>query len=258
MFRKPAYLLHRPDDGACGGDGGERHGDVLCDAFATLLLAVLRLHVHDVVLLQIEAGGVEDVAAAEVVDENLPFLADFADDGHLVHTGVGGEVAGVGNGLEEGDAVAPDGVGAVAADSTEDGIFEVEEVDGDEGILDVVALDDAVLDELRHLGECAALDVDLSEHGEVDVAVNIHAVTLVVAVGSGGDFTGAADANGSGLGVEGECEFGLLAADSDAQPVVAVDNGLMFALERITFAHLHVLQIHEVLTADAGGQCQQC
>ena len=30
------------------------------------------------------------------------------------------------------------------------------------------------------------------------------------------------------------------------------------ALEMIAFAHLHVLQIHEVLAADAGGQCQQC
>ena len=111
---------------------------------------------------------------------------------------------------------------------------------------------------MGNLGECATLDVDLSEHGEVDVAVDVHAVALVVAIGSGGDFAGAADANGSGLGVEGECEFGLLAADGDAQPVVAVDNGLMFALEMIAFAHLHVLQIHEVLAADAGGQCQQC
>ena len=106
------WLFGHPKDGRDGGDDGKHRGADLPAAVFVVLLAVFGFHVDDVVLLQVEARRLEEVLAAQVVHEHLALAVDFADHGHAVYLGLGREVAGIGDGLEQGDAVAVDREGA--------------------------------------------------------------------------------------------------------------------------------------------------
>ena len=60
-------LLDGPDDGADGRDEREDSGGVLPALVLAVLLAVFRFDIDDVVLLQVEAGRLEQLLAAQVV-----------------------------------------------------------------------------------------------------------------------------------------------------------------------------------------------
>ena len=96
-----------------------------------------RRHVHDVVLLEVVGRGVEDRGARQVQGVDLPLAVLLADDLHVFALAVDGEVAGQGEGLEDGDLVTGDVVGARGGDLSEDGDLEVQELDRVDGVLNI-------------------------------------------------------------------------------------------------------------------------
>ena len=120
-------LLDGPDDGADGRDEREDSGGVLPALVLAVLLAVFRFDIDDVVLLQVEAGRLEQVLAAQVVLVHHPLPVLLTDDRHTVHPAPLGDVARLGDGLQQGDAVALHREGAGVAHRAQDGILEIEE-----------------------------------------------------------------------------------------------------------------------------------
>ena len=113
----------------------------------------------------------EYVAVAKVDHVDVALVAVFTDDLDAVAASEDCEVAGKGESTENGDLVACDGEGPGAVDLTEDADLEVEELDGDDGVLDVAAGDDLVTDEILELPAGLATGRNGAEDGEIDVAV---------------------------------------------------------------------------------------
>lgn len=240
-YRSESALFGGPNDRASGSDDGERNGEPLDEVGLFFALGLARADVDDIVLRQIVDGRVEDVGVADVDGVDSALAAFFADDGDAAEVGVCGEVAGLGDGLEEGDAVAGAGVSAVGVGGAEDAVAEVAEFNRHDRFLDVSALDDASADFVGSLGDGEAGDVDLAQDGEVDVAFAIDTVVLVGRdlAGSGGLAAGR-DAIRAGRDVEGDCELGVLAADDDGEAVVALDARLESLSDGVSLVVVHV------------------
>lgn len=249
-------VFGHPVDVTNRGDQRRDARDVAPHLLARVGTLLLGFHIHDVVLLQVVAGREEEVFAPQVVGVFYAFAALLADDMHAIHAPVGRHVARLGDGLQQGDAPVVHVIDAGAARRTEHGVAEVEERERDEGIFDVFALDDAIADEVGDLAHLEAVHVQRAEDGELDVAVQVHAV----ARGGRrelGRYLARRGTHLVGSGVERGGQFGVLAAHGDGEAVVDVDHGLALHVVGITDALLHVLQIDEVLVRLAGTHAPQ-
>lgn len=140
-------LFKSPHQRADGCHKREQDGYDTETAVFVVSLAILRFYIDDVILLQVEAGRVEDILAAQVMNEHLAFVAFFTDHGHAVDPGFGSQVSGIGNCFQQRDAVTVAGKGSVASYGSQYGVFEVQDINGDKGILDVVACLDLILNQ---------------------------------------------------------------------------------------------------------------
>lgn len=256
-YRSESALFGGPNDRASGRDDGERYGEPLDEVCLFFALGLAGANVDDVVLRQVVDGRVEDVGVADVDGVDSTLAAFFADDGDATEVGVGGEVAGLGYGLEESDAVAGAGVSAVGVGGAEDAVAEVAEFNRYDGFLDVSAFDDAAADFVGRLWDGEAGDVDLAQDGEVDVAFGVDAVVLVVRyLGGSGGLAAGRDAIRAGRDVEGDCELGVLAADDDGEAVVALDAGLESLSNGVSLVVGHVGDVEVIFLrfASAGAQ----
>ena len=130
-------LLDGPDDGADGRDEREDSGGVLPALVLAVLLAVFRFDIDDVVLLQVEAGRLEQPLLRRSAGHHpLPVL--LTDDRHTVHPAPLGDIARLGDGLQQGDAVALHREGAGVAHRAQDGILEIEELQRHQRVLDIL------------------------------------------------------------------------------------------------------------------------
>ena len=162
-------LLDGPDDGADGRDEREDSGGVLPALVLAVLLAVFRFDIDDVVLLQVEAGRLEQLLAAQVVLVHHPLPVLLTDDRHTVHPAPLGDIARLGDGLQQGDAVALHREGAGVAHRAQDGILEIEELQRHQRVLDILPVDDAVAYQGGHLAHLQPLHMQLAQDGETNV-----------------------------------------------------------------------------------------
>lgn len=132
-------VLDEDDGGGEEGEEGEPCGD---EAHAVGIVGVLiaahevGLYVDDVVLLEVEDGGAEEVLGADVHVVALELGAFLAHDEDAAAVGLDGEVAGEADGFEEGEVVARDGVVAGLLDFAEERDVLVGGVDGDYGVVE--------------------------------------------------------------------------------------------------------------------------
>ena len=108
----------------------------------------------------------------------LALAIALADDCHGAQLGIRLEVAGIGNGIEEGHTVIIHREGAGMAHSAQHCVAEVEKLERHLRVLDVVAFYYLVLDHFGHLAHAKSLDMQSAQDGEVDVAVHIHTITF--------------------------------------------------------------------------------
>ena len=173
----------RPHCGANSRQDGRGEGHVLEGLVLAVLLPVLRLHVDDVVLLEEEARGVEDVLAPDVVQENLLVPVSLPDHRYAVQASLRGKVPGIGNSLEDGDAAVLHRERTVAADGPEHGVFEIQEINRHNRGLDIVTVDDFLPYQLRGLAQVKPRKMEGAENREFDVPVHVHPVALRVESG---------------------------------------------------------------------------
>ena len=169
-----------PDDGARGCDGAHEHCGDLHAPVLSVLLAELRLHVDDVVLLQEETRRLEDVAVADVVEVDPLVAVLLPDDGHPVEPCLVGQVARVGDRLQQGDPAALHGERSVLAHGSPDGVLEVEELHAHYGSLDVVAVDNQILDPVLGLAQGKSFKMDVSKDRKLDVSLGVDLVARLV------------------------------------------------------------------------------
>ena len=172
-------LLDGPDDGADGRDEREDSGGVLPALVLAVLLAVFRFDIDDVVLLQVEAGRLEQLLAAQVVLVHHPLPVLLTDDRHTVHPAPLGDIARLGDGLQQGDAVALHREGAGVAHRAQDGILEIEELQRHQRVLDILPVDDAVAYQGGHLAHLQPLHMQLAQDGETNVPFHVHTVAFL-------------------------------------------------------------------------------
>ena len=193
--------LLEPEDqeGDGGGEGGDRDpeggaADVVAVDRGLAAALVVGGHVDDVALLDVEGGGgVEGLAVEEIELEDFVALGAVAHEGDVFPLAVDREVTGLAEGVHQGEAVAVDLVAAGTGDFTQDGVGEVHEFHGDDGVLDLAALDEELLDVVLGLLAGAVGDLDLADHGEVDVAVGVDGVAADALAGGGGAATTAGE-----------------------------------------------------------------
>ena len=214
------------DGGREGADGDpKRTGSYVVTIDGGLAAALLvGRNVDHVALLDVESrGGIQLLGVEQVELVDVVLLAVVADQGDVFALAVDREVAGEADGVEDGESVAVDLEAAGTVDFTEHGEAEVHELDGDDGVLDLAALDEEFLDVLGSLLSRAVGDADGADHREVDVTVGVHGVAGDgVGGGQGGSGAGG---GGQGLrlsdtgGVVGEIEhrgdLGIAAVDDD-------------------------------------------
>lgn len=93
---------------------------------------------------------------------NATVVAFLANDAYALQVRLVRQVAGLGNGLEQVNAVAADVIGARRAHGAQHRIAEVEEVDAYERIFDIIARFDAAFNLVDSLVERFALQVNLA------------------------------------------------------------------------------------------------
>ncbi len=259
--------LLEPEDqeGDGGGEGGDRDpeggaADVVAVDRGLAAALVVGGHVDDVALLDVEGGGgVEGLGVEEVELEDFVALGAVADEGDVFSLAVDREVTGEAEGVHQGEAVAVDLVAAGLGDFTEDGVGEVHILDGDDGVLDLAALDEELLDMVFGLLAREAGDLDLADHGEVDLAVGVDGVAAD-ALAAGGD-AGRADQGlilPEALGVVGEVEhcgdLRITAVDDDGNLVHRLEaDGLDLGGGKVRPV-VDVLEVGDARRGGAGGQ----
>ena len=106
-----------PDNRADSSNQREYRRDDLPPAIFLVFLLILGFHIHNVILLQIEAGRLEKVGTAQVVHEHLPFAIRLADDRHPVYLCIYGKVTRIGDGFQQSNAITVRTERAVSSDS---------------------------------------------------------------------------------------------------------------------------------------------
>ena len=257
-MREGALLREVQDEQGHGHDGGE-HAEPETGGVglrthdgAAALGHVVRLHVDDVVLLDVVGGRVVDALGVGEVDavghlvvalltEHKDVLAQAAD----------AEVARHGHRLEDVDAVLVNLTLALArlADDVEG---ETGVVDDDRGVEAEALAEDTVLDHLLQLVTGEACDLQPAQDGEVDGAVGGDGVAAILAVA-------AHHAHAAALAVEVE-ELGdvLVAAvyhDADAVAGLEADEAVSLGGNGVEDGE--ILEVGDVRRSAAGGQGQE-
>ena len=168
-----------------GGEGDEGAGDGDPDGGGGTDGRVAGLHlvwldIDDIVLLQVIVRRVDDVRIVEVDGMDLlTALGVLTDELHTVADTIDGEVAGLGQGLEDVDLLVADSEHTGTVDFTDDGDLVVGHADGDNRILlgIHVALD-LVVDEFLTHGLRETTNLQGADNGEVDAAVVIDQIGL--------------------------------------------------------------------------------
>ena len=234
------------DDGYDKADAGQAPAVPLSGIGTGVHLALGGGHVNDVILLYIVKGGVEEVLAAQVEGGNLAVAVYLAHNLYGA-VAVDGKVAGLGDSLENSDALTVDGVDTGGLHFADDRELEVADLHVDGGIRQVTAIAQSVGDVGSELGAGLAGGMNATDDGQYDVAVGIHqiAVLHVLAIGLGA--TGAHLAH-----VEGGGKLGLLAAHGNSEQIVLLNGGLVIGFQGLSRAGGDILQVYDFSRAHAG------
>ena len=135
---------------------------------------------------------------------------------HVGAETVDGDIASLGQSLEDGESAAGGVNQARSFHLADDGDMEIEQVDGHHGVGDVTAFEEHGFKLASQLCTSLPCYLDAPQYGECDVA----ALRYEVAV----DFSATESV---GLFVEGLHRFGRLAVDEDVEQVVGVDGGVV-------------------------------
>lgn len=232
----------------------EVEGSVLAD-FSGLCLVLVGFDVYDVVLLEVEGRGVEDLLRGEVEDFEGSHAVGFAGHDDFVADAVDGHVAGQGESVEDGDLVPVDFENTGSGDLADDGDLQVCKADVDRGVVDVASVDDFAGDPVGEFGAGESFAVDGSDDGHADASVFIDGVYLERLV-SGCCGGGSGERAERRRGVERHGEFGVLAVDDDRQPVEGFYAYLSVLRDLFGGLGCYVLQIPDSFLRSAGGHQQ--
>ena len=210
-------------------------------------------------MLEIEDWRTDHVARGAKVDDifllDIPLLAE---DDDAVTLAADGEVAGGGDGVEEGEVVADDVVATRSVNFAHHGDGEVHELDGDHGVARHLAGNQLVLDVGGGLLPTHATEVQGAEHGEVNVAVGIQRIARDALAITLSCFGRGADARGR-IGEIEECgNLGIAGVDHDGDLVLRAEPDLGLGEHCGGFAGGQVLEIGDLLGRAAGSQQQGC
>ena len=151
------------------GGGGDPEGSGLADA-GVLGLDLVGLYIDDVVLLQIVVGRREEVGIVEVdLVDLLVALGVLTDELYILTDTVDGEVASLGEGLEDVDLLTGylETTGTVYFTEDRDGVAG--HLDRDHGVLSGIEVGlDLVVDHGLALSLSEASDLDATQDGIVD------------------------------------------------------------------------------------------
>ena len=213
-------------------------------------------HVDEVVLLQIIGGREQGLLhVGEVYVVHPVGTVHIAVHHHVASVSVDGEVAGLGQGIQDGEMV--------LGDCDDAGLFhfahhldaQVEILHGDDGVGDQLARDKAVFDVVCHFAPGHACHVYLPQNGKVDGSLFIHRVGYYLGIartlsgcGLGRGF-GTQDVAGvCGCG-EGELllQHGVAAVDHDVYLVLGPEAELALGLQGHVIEGFCILEIGNVL-----------
>ena len=179
LFDHDRSLFGEGDDGDGERNDGDRRADereieasVLAD-LGRLGLVLVGLDVYDVVLLEVEGRGAEDIFRGEIEYLDGPFAVCLAGNDDFVAHAVNGHVAGHGQCVEDRDPVAVDLEAAGMGDLSDDGELHVGELYVYRGVVDVAALDDLVGNQPGEFVAGEALALDGPDDGHQDASVLI-------------------------------------------------------------------------------------
>ena len=207
------------DERSRAGDGGE---DGQCSReLAGGVDEVLQPDVagdDEVILLQHEVGIIEDLGGAGVQVAHGHLAVHFAQDRDLLPVGEDIQVAGQGEGFQEGAALVGDG-DRLAAVGAEEEDLEVAETGHDEGLADVVAFDQHLLDLFLEFQAGEAGGVDLAEDGKFDISVLVDEIGQILT-------SRLTDINGCAADVERPCQVCVKTGYDNVQFIIGRNDRL--------------------------------
>ena len=172
-------VIEEGGEGDEDGGGAEPDGGGLADG-GVAGLDLVGLHIDDVVLLEVIIWRIDDVGIVEVErDDILAALGILTNKLHLVTDTIDGQVAGLGQSLEDIDLLIADSEHAGLVDLTKHGDLVVGHADGDDGILGGIQIrQKLVVDHLLTLGLGESTHSEGPEHREIDVPAVVHQIGL--------------------------------------------------------------------------------
>ena len=213
-------------DGDKDGGGGDPEGRGLADS-RVLGLDLVGLYIDDVVLLEIVVGRGEEVGIVEVdVVDLLLALGILTDELYVLTDTVDGEIASLGEGLEDVDLLTGYLIATRTVYFTEDRDGVAGHLDRDDGVLGGIEVGlDLVVDHGLALSFGEASDLDATQDGIVDGTFIIDEVGLQNGLRI--SIARLVVERGGNSQVEGGGSVGVDRVDGDGQDVLGHDLGIV-------------------------------
>ena len=125
------------------------------------------------------------------------------------------------------------------SDLSQDGELEVQEVHGNDRILEQFLIDQSFLDQLRQLTTSKPLDMQLAQDREIDITIDIHQIALFLIITDDSYLIvrdGSIHTHRIGSAsrhVEGQRQLRILTVHDNTQSVISMDDRLVFLDHRI-------------------------